>query len=98
MKFSTDSGSIYEIDFWEKKIRRASGHASGNIDLKDDEWRRYHEIIIPVVGWPFWIVWDHQLTMTTRTSPVKEILEMGERDRSFFLSFVTAVGNVPASC
>lgn len=46
MKFTTVSGSVYEVNFDSKKIRRLNGvKDSTSRQGKDGEWRAYKELI-----------------------------------------------------
>jgi len=59
MKFTTVSGSSYEIDLKEKKVRRLNGRIDPQPRQgKDGEWKKYLEVLGPTVGRPVVIFWD----------------------------------------
>ena len=80
MKVKTYSGSLYEVDPANKRVRRVSGKTEpSNSSYKDGEWRGYKEIgsfhpsIQIMVGRGMVIVWDD--VKMTQTSSVVSITE-----------------------
>lgn len=85
IKFLTKSGSLYEVDAIEKKIRRVSNtNNSQPTDRQTDSWKEYSNITDIVVGQSVLICWDKNTTPifdgspdhavpSTMTSPVVEI-------------------------
>lgn len=76
MKFTTASGSKYEVDYAKKQIRRLFGNGEptprqGN----DNEWKPYLEITDIVNDMPVLIVWGQEddVLKTTRTNYVISI-------------------------
>lgn len=58
MLYETQSGSIYEVDEANKKIRRLSGVNSPTPYVgKDGDWKEYHDLNINVVTGGLSIVW-----------------------------------------
>lgn len=65
MRFTTISGSLYEVDLDNKKIRRLNGKADPTPRQgKDGEWQGYLNNLTVVVGEPVIIAWaaSHKLT------------------------------------
>lgn len=84
MKFKTETGSVYEVDFWNKKFRRLSGEGSPTPRLgADGGWKDYHSISIPVVGEPTTVFWNNN-GKATMTSRLTEVVEETPKDKSFF--------------
>jgi hypothetical protein len=88
MIFRTQSNSVYEVDFDNKKVRRINGVNEPTARQgKDGEWRKYIDIVLKE-NTPCYIVWDpkdtplndisdkRNLPMTV-TSIVKEIYNHG---------------------
>jgi hypothetical protein len=86
MKFSTISGSLYEVDEAQRRCRRLNGIYDPTPRMgKDGEWRTYHSLYPdPIqVGQQVIIVWGDDVeaidpntipvAKTTVTSPVKVI-------------------------
>lgn len=68
MRFTTISGSLYEVDQENKKIRRLNGNADPTPRQgKDGEWRGYLNDLHIEVGQSVVIAWadSHQLTEET---------------------------------
>lgn len=73
MKITTLTGSIYEIDLDNKKVRRIFGnHPPSMRQAKDGMWQTYHGISTPTIGLSLLILWDNG-GKCTQTSNVKEI-------------------------
>jgi hypothetical protein len=81
MKFTTDTGSVYEVDPVLRMVRRVSGMDEPTSRVgKDGEWRTYLMIPTPVVGQGVVIAWglvrspdDYTIVQCTQTSPVATI-------------------------
>lgn len=80
MKFETISGSLYEVNEEENKVRRLIGVKDPTPRQgKDGEWRVYVKISSIVPGRPVMITWridseeEFFWLRTTQTSAVKEI-------------------------
>jgi len=88
MIFRTQSNSVYEVDFDNKKVRRINGVNEPTARQgKDGEWRKYAHIVLKE-NTPCYIVWEDKDTIlkeygyeesvsTTVTSIVKEIYNHG---------------------
>jgi hypothetical protein len=84
MRFETQSGSIYEVDENNKKVRRVAGKFAGTPRVGNDgNWKPYKEITSPIaVGEPVIIVWsvnhlqDSVHFPTTITSIVSAVGEL----------------------
>jgi hypothetical protein len=58
MTFKTASGSLYEVDHAQSRVRRISGtHAPTRSQGADGEWRQYHSAFIEL-GLPAIIHWN----------------------------------------
>jgi len=69
MRFTTISGSLYEVDTENKKIRRLNGKKDPTPRQgKDGEWRGYLGELSVTIGQPVWIIWAdaHPLTDETK--------------------------------
>ena len=78
MMFRTISGSTYEVDPQNKKIRRLYGKLpSTDRQGLDGDWKTYHDLSRIVVGQPVIIVWEMagDIAKSTVTSLIKEIVE-----------------------
>lgn len=80
--FRTISGSTYEADPQNKKIRRLYGKLpSTDRQGLDGDWKTYHSLSEVVVGHPVIIVWElvvvskEPVARSTVTSLIKEIVE-----------------------
>lgn len=85
MKFITESGSTYEVDEENKRVRRLAGKADPTPRQgKDGEWKSYKAHAV-CLGIGALFLWDKKTTPllpgseegtspVTMTSPVKEIL------------------------
>lgn len=68
MRFTTISGSTYEIDAIAKKIRRLNGKADPTPRQgKDGEWQVYLNDITVQKGEPVWIQWAAPKPLTDET-------------------------------
>jgi len=85
--FKTISGSIYELNQEEKKIRRLYGLSTGSKRTgQDGEWKQYEDIlpdnIIPgrqvIIIWSADKVNGESVLRATETSLVKEIVKEEE--------------------
>lgn len=73
MRFTTISGSLYEVDTKAKKVRRLNGKADPTPRMgKDGEWRSYREIHPdPVqVGQGVVIAWGDDVELQDETKQV----------------------------
>jgi hypothetical protein len=62
MKFKTMSGTIYEVDWVSKKVRRLSGTADPTLRQgKDGEWKAFDHMRV-CVGECTLIQWDPETT------------------------------------
>ena len=82
MKFTTYSGSTYEVDLANKKARRLNGkHDPMPRQGIDGKWKKYINIIGPEVGSSCVFVWNVDvdsnlpIAQTTMTSEVMNIFE-----------------------
>jgi len=86
LRFTTESGSVYEVDCEDKKIRRLNGIKSPTARQgKDGEWKNYSDLLL-TKGASCIIVWDAKTTPlltnsfgnlpSTITSIVIEILNV----------------------
>jgi len=81
MKFKTFSGSVYELDLNNKRIRRLNGNkAPTERQGADGEWKTYASLLNEpqvdkslVIVWKVDIVDEEQILRTTETSYIKEI-------------------------
>jgi hypothetical protein len=64
MRFETKSGSIYEVDETNKRVRRVSGIMPGTSRVGNDgQWKAYYEISPVVVGQPVLIIWKSDMPL-----------------------------------
>jgi hypothetical protein len=73
MIFQTESGSSYELDPANKKIRRLSGGLNPTPRQgPDGEWKEYHSISIPTFDEELTIVWrmEGSIAKATLTSRI----------------------------
>lgn len=86
VQFKTETGSMYEVDYENSRIRRLSGVKDPTSRQgKDGEWRTYQDLILKK-GSNCFIFWDPKTTPllegsiggepSTITSPVKEIMDI----------------------
>ena len=80
MKFTTQSGSVYEVNQTDKQIRRVSGSKKPTLRQgQDGDWKSYSTLSPIKVGQPVVIVWaivdgtSETVFKTTFTSDVTEI-------------------------
>lgn len=89
VQFKTETGSMYEVDYENSRIRRLSGVKDPTSRQgKDGEWRTYQDLILKK-GSNCFIFWDPKTTPllegsiggepSTITSPVKEIMDIMPR-------------------
>lgn len=86
MIFRTYSGSLYELDQEQKRIRRVFGtRPAQKYQGKDCEWKTYIELFpeIPKLDRPLIIVWeckvdDEIIVRTTQTSLITEFISEKE--------------------
>lgn len=81
--FTTESGSVYEVDWPNMTVRRYAGPGSGPSVRATENWRRFTSLRLNV-GEPAVIVWDddtpplipgtNPAAKTTFTSKVLQIL------------------------
>ena len=79
--FTTESGSIYELDIGNKRIRRMMGSSPPTPHQgADGQWFRYMAISPPEVGGYVNIVWcwENSLLKTTMTSNVVHVEKMAQ--------------------
>lgn len=75
IRFNTETGSSYEVDTNEKRIRRVMGtHAPTPRQGNDKEWKSYHWISDIELRKPVLIAWDAE-GKATETSLVTIISE-----------------------
>lgn len=68
MKFTTVTGSVYEVDTEGKKIRRLQGKKDPTPRQgKDGEWRGYLNDLEVKVGASVWIQWEDAHPLTDET-------------------------------
>jgi hypothetical protein len=75
MRFTTITGSLYEVDTKAKKIRRLNGAKDPSPRMgKDGQWRSYKEIHpkIPVVGESVVIAWGDDVELTEEGKAIVE--------------------------
>lgn len=79
MIVKTESGSIYEVDLRNKKIRRLHGESDATPRMgKDFEWKVYDTLFVESGG-PMMVIWDwvergeQVIAKCTSTSIVKSI-------------------------
>lgn len=87
MKFTTYSGSIYQVDDANKRIRRMHG-VKPPTERQGNDWKTYASISAIEVGKPVLIVWGSDTPLlpdspkdaipTTMTNTVKSIEETNE--------------------
>lgn len=87
MKFFTETGSIYQIDTANKKIRRLSGTRPATSRIGENEWKKYLSIADLSLDRSAIIVWGDDVTpldpdsilalKTTITSKIVSIEEDG---------------------
>ena len=59
ISFTTESGSVYQVDPIQSRVRRLEGNASPlPRQGKDGEWKEYWTISEIEVGLPVCIIWD----------------------------------------
>jgi hypothetical protein len=83
MIFNTVSGSIYEVDETNKRIRRLEGKTLGTVRVGNDgDWKRYSNISEIKVGRSIVIVWgidydggEYVKARSTITSSVESVSE-----------------------
>jgi hypothetical protein len=78
MRFTTTSGSLYEVDTTAKKIRRLNGEKNPTPRMgKDGEWRHYAKLYPakPAVGQTLVIVWGEDTPLLPET--VEELAQVG---------------------
>ena len=80
LNMMTESGSLYEINLEEKRIRRVTGNGPGTPRVgPDGEWRTFTDLhpAAPVVGASLLIMWRQNpetgVLETTLTSPVQRV-------------------------
>lgn len=88
MIFKTISGSLYELDTAQRKVRRLTGEANPQPRQgSDGEWKEYADVTDVKVGISVLIVWefdssngDDQMVVarSTLTSAVAEIVSLAE--------------------
>jgi hypothetical protein len=63
ISFTTESGSVYQVDPIQSRVRRLEGNASPlPRQGKDGEWKEYWTISEIEVGLPVCIIWDPSTT------------------------------------
>jgi hypothetical protein len=73
MTFKTQSGSVYEVDHAQSRVRRLSGtHDPTNSQGADGEWRQYYSALVEL-GYSAYFQWNKDDSKATITSPVVEI-------------------------
>jgi len=91
MKFTTASGSVYEVNTETKKIRRLNGVKDPQPRMgKDGEWRSYRKLYpeVPTVGRGVVIVWGEE------TEPLAETKEQLESMGGGFVMPMTTTSAV----
>lgn len=72
--FTTETGSRYEVDSVNKRIRRVAGeHVPTARQGEDGEWRTYERLSLVVPNSPAIIVWKVEQLGPTEGNPVDEI-------------------------
>ena len=67
---TTQSGSMYQVDEDNKRVRRLVGNGSPTIRIgKDGDWRSYQEITNPKVGECLIIVWSSDVPLLIGNEP-----------------------------
>ena len=70
MKFTTASGSTYEVDVDNKRVRRVSNNKNTQPTLRQgNDWRDYEYITDIVIGKPVMIFWNKSNTPLLEGSP-----------------------------
>ena len=65
---TTQSGSVYELDLDNKRIRRMVGkHDATERQGKDGEWKRFAGVSTPRLGEALLIIWRYDLDDEGRT-------------------------------
>lgn len=78
MRFTTISGSVYEVDTKAKKIRRLNGNGDPTPRQgKDGEWQRYLNDITVEKDQPVWIQWAEPKPLTDEA---KGLFGIGDDD------------------
>ena len=78
MRFTTISGSVYEVDTETKKIRRLNGKKDPSPRQgKDGEWQEYLNELTVEVGEPVWIQWAAPKQLTEE---MLDLLGIEEKD------------------
>lgn len=78
MRFTTISGSLYEVDTTAKKIRRLNGKGDPTPRQgKDGEWQPYLNDITVEKGEPVWIQWAAPKPLTEET---RDLFGIEEKD------------------
>lgn len=80
MKFTTASGSVYEVNTDSKQIRRLNGDKDPTPRQgPDGQWRAYEEIFPdpPTVGRPLVIRWDSKTDLTNEGKAFLEAVPTG---------------------
>jgi hypothetical protein len=89
MKFSTESGSMYEVNPETKQVRRLIGINDPTLRVgTDGRWRTYLELSPVEIGRPVWIIWTADVplfdgspsdavpgTLTSRVTRIEEASE-----------------------
>lgn len=92
MKFTTRSGSTYEVDSAAKKIRRLNGKKDPTPRQgKDGEWREYLNDISVKVGEPVWIQWADAHPPTEET---QSLLGLGPESMAPYKGSLTHTSQV----
>jgi hypothetical protein len=76
MKFTTASGSVYEVNTDSKQIRRLNGVKDPTPRQgKDGQWRTYSDITSVTVGSGVAIFWGHDVPLLAETE--EQLKSMG---------------------
>lgn len=78
MKFKTISGSTYEVDLANKRMRRLVGETQNSARIRSGEWRNYSMIYLEI-GRPGEILWtDETPPLSTKGGMPATITSMVE--------------------
>ena len=96
MKFTTVTGSAYEVDLFKKKIRQVEGYNSTPEEDKNfsHSWEEYSSISFPREGYPVsvWLITSSTLVNVT-IPEITKIFETTEMDHTFFAELAQSLKN-----
>lgn len=94
MKFTTESGSFYELDLAGRRMRRLEGKGPPTPRMgADGGWRDYLVISFPCVGARLLVSWCYLngVVQCTTTSPITR-LDTTEEDNEFMAQMALSLG------